>query len=385
MPTSSEQASRKALADGYAKALCDAIASDGELQRLWSVLQVFPFEIEAADKPSEIDEQDAVPIDWADVQLPPNRWHFRSSAKADPFWSRPRMDIGCIVLRRETKMFVLPQAVADKFMRKHEDDDGDIPEAVLDALKSEGVSMYDPSPYTELGDLLHEQGYDPEAGFGWTPVTTYDFVRVRLKVVPDDAGLPKAVIDFFYTGFGIYVDVASSRVGGAHRASTNVDSVIKMQAANRNDRETFTNMREASIGAGWINARLVFVEPHNVWDSKIDAKPVGILEPSWRWDTPSHVELDTDTVLDWCDTPEWAEMMLTDTYSFVPAFELSERRTPFPAGSIAHALFSNLQLDDPEKRLDRSFLVHVRRTAEIGLEWYGRLIDEAQIALETIK
>jgi hypothetical protein len=77
--------------------------------------------------------------------------------------------------------------------------------------------------------------------------------------------------------------------------------------------------------------------------------------------------------------------MLTDAYRFVPAFEVSGRGTPFPQESIADALFSNLHLSDSGKRLVRAFLRHVRRTAEIGLEWYGRLIDDAQSALETIR
>lgn len=93
IPANDEQASRKALADGYAKALCDAVTKDGALQRLWSVLQVFPFAVEASRERSDIDERDRVPDDWTDVQYPPNDWHFSASARADPTWSRPRMDI----------------------------------------------------------------------------------------------------------------------------------------------------------------------------------------------------------------------------------------------------------------------------------------------------
>jgi hypothetical protein len=383
VPTNDEQASRKALADGYAKALCDAVANDRALQRLWSVLQVFPFAIEARRESSSMDQADRVPDDWTDVQYPPNDWRFCASAKADTDWSRPRMDIGCVVLKRSTKIFILPSSVTGAFRLQNEDEDGNAPTSVYDDLAASGITMRNGYTCAELGDLLPDESYDPAKGFGWTPATAYDFARVRLKIVPDENEAPKAVIDYYSNRQGTYVDLRG--VNGVVGCSQSIDEILHFQARNRNGRKTFANTRDAWIGEEWINGMLVFTEAHDVYDRSLDATPVAITEPTYNWDTPEHLELDTDTVLDWCDTPGWAEMMLTDTYRFVPAFEVSGRGTPFPSGSIAHALFSNLNLTDSDKRLDRAFLRHVRRTAQIGLEWYGGLIDEAQSALESIK
>lgn len=229
----------------------------------------------------------------------------------------------------------------------------------------------------EIGDLLPNDSYDPEKGFGWTPATAYDFARVRLKIVPDDNGSPKAVIDYYFNGQGTFVDLRG--VSGVAASSQSVDEIFRFHARNRNGRKTHANTRDVWIGDEWINGRLVFAEAHDVYDGSVDALPVAITEPTYNWDTPVHLEMDTDTVLDWCDTPEWAEMMLTDACRFVPAFEVSGRGTPFPNGSIAHALFSNLHINDSGERLDRAFLRHVRRTAQIGLEWYVHAVrDEGQ-------
>lgn len=387
VPEGREQASRKALAEEYAKRIAASVADDGSLERLWRVLNEFPFTVESkhSDEPRNAD--DLVPLDWVDVQYPNSgTFAFASSSEELSSWAQPRVDIGVLTFRRQSSVFVLPNSVAKLFRLRCENHESCLPhDIIIESFATAGIKLRTPWSYCTLNDLLPDDLYDAEKGFGWKYASAVDFVRVRLKIVPDDQGKPRLVADFFAGDEASVVDTPGMSTGPGWALSTHAEEWVQTQAKNRNYSQTFRSIRTMFIGSDEMMVRVVFSEPLDTYDLDRDPIPVGLMDADYPWTLPDHFEQDTDTTLDWCDTADWAKTMLTTEYKFVPAFEIGTRETPFPRGSIMNALFANLLIEDSSKRVDRLVRSHATRTAEIGLAWYGSLVDDAHSLLQTIR
>jgi hypothetical protein len=389
IPETFEQASLKRLADSYAENITSAILKDGLLERLWDVLARFPFAAETIHA-SEMKVVDEVPLDWSDLQYGDrHKWAFEVGSSVSTNWSHPRHDIGCIIIPRTASIFILPETLAEQFALSNEDDDGLVPESAIRQLAGEIGSKLSGNRGYELHEQLPNIRYSSEVGYGWIDVHGWDDARVRLKVIPNDDNQMKLVVDYFYPYGGdprfIFSEsgnLETARIyvnNGSINAPPYILSEIENSANNRYKRSDTSSIRMFDTESGG-SGELVYFQPIS-YRNDPDIRPLGILGSTLAWTTPSHFDLDTDTVLDWCDTPEWAEMMLSNRNVFVPNFPLSSKTVPFPKGSIAHALFSNLYRDDIDARLDQLMIRHARRTAEIGLEWYSRLMEDAETAL----
>lgn len=402
----------------FAQNVCNRMADVHGLRRLWDVLQTTPFAIHQIDidhsesisrydKAIEISSRAANAIrdlepsfgrEWGVDRLGRFDKVYISApetAEAEIAWSLPKIRLGLLGYKVDTRIFVVPNNFLDELRAAGFDQiwetDTDQAHWVSTWLDWKRLIHVDETDFGEW--TLPEIDYAPETGFGWTNFT-YEIVReVWLSCRPKIDGKP---------GLWLSVDTSDDLMERYYPALHQIDCLAIEASAPPVLLRTIPWFYPDTVGNSPNQSeQYQFLEwPRQDPVFTIDLQPKllplpGLLEPLDNCEGEWGDVNDLPFIGGWLDDTSNDELQntlfrLPPGVRFLSSIPTDGNAPPIcQPGTIAEALFANLACLSEEQVM--SSLVHAgERLAEAGLGYhealmkhYGTLIDQLDLdALE---
>lgn len=368
VPSDPADRTAKSLLDHFSSALCVAVAERTRITDLWTTLKDSPFGVDALDA----DELSTIaPSPYGDAAIfPPTllRPFYRNHITAGRFntiggtlgldtgWATPTLAIGLIGFPVQSRVFVLPEDVAEGLRRENETDEGLISEAAQDWLTSIG--------YKE--GSLPETPFAEERGYGWKPCFLSMMRWVGLEIAEGDDGAPRVRVttwgDHDRIGFNYW------EVGLPVSEKAIAASIGKSSQARYVDVD----------GMNLLSA--IHTHPFDMTDAE-HPPVIGLLASEFD----SGLYSDDFDCKGWTEDQEAFAVLASNKGRFYPTIaEAEPANGPVIGGSVGASILQNVRFSSKENRIATLLIQKAELTADAGLKFRDRLIETYREAFRDI-
>lgn len=365
-PLTKSDRTAKSLLDEYESVLLNAIKTRTRILDLWAVLADSPLDLDARAADEEPFELAFGGVEKFPEPLlrPIFRDHiveaiFRPKDGIGFGWDEPTIELGFVAIHVATSMFFIPEDAAALFHASNEDEDGYLPEAAVEWLRSIGHRK---------GSLLPDDAFDKTVGYGWKPATFSVLRRVGLTVARNDDGQPTLQLHFWGEDAVAYNQYGLT----GHHEDMIVESGGQTSQLRSLDRDVSDDLFDCLFA--------VYSEPVRYDAFGGEARVVGLL-PTWEISG----EFYRLSQCGWSDDPTSASLLIGGEHRFIPTIPNCEPVAgPLRAGSLGAGILNNAISAQDADSVANLLIEKCALTADAALRFHEAMVDRYREALRRI-